>query len=385
MKQLIDIGLCPAPGLVGKVMCRCLPPLLVFLLLGPIVVGADAWPLFRGNALQTGVAACTLPEQLAVRWTFEAKDSIEATAAIVGNTVYVGAMDEHLYALDLATGKPRWAYKAGPFKAPVSVWKGAVYAGDLDGFFHCIDSVTGQKRWSYETGAEISSGANFAGDTILFGSGDEVLYCLTSDGKVSWKFKVPGGPVLGSPVIAGDRTFAAGCDSILHVIDVAKGTELASLTLGGQVGATAAVDGDHLYVGTMTNQFLALDWKKPAIEWTFEAERRPQPFYASAALTDKLVLVGSRDKHVYAFDRQTGKPVWSFATRDKVDSSPVVVGQRVYVGSSDGHLYVLDLAMGTEVQKLNLGSAVLASPAVANNCLVIGTRKGTFYCLGAKN
>ena len=40
-----------------------------------------------------------------------------------------------------------------------------------------------------------------------------------------------------------------------------------------------------------------------------EAERRPQPFYASAALTDKLVVAGSRDKHVYAFERQTGIPV----------------------------------------------------------------------------
>jgi outer membrane protein assembly factor BamB len=365
-------------------MLRCAPALLIFLPVSAALAAAD-WPLFRGNPLQTGVATATLPDQLAVRWKFEAKDAVEGAAAIADETVYVGAADELLYALDLQSGRQKWAYKAGPFKAPPSVHKGAVYVGDQDGIFHCVDAATGAKRWSFETGSEISGGANFAGDTILFGSGDEQLYCLSGDGKPKWKFRVPGGPVLGTPVIVGDRTFAAGCDSTLHVIDVARGTELATLSLGGQVGATAAVVGDHLYVGTMSSQFLAIDWKKPAIDWTFEAERRPQPFYASAAVTDKLVIVGSRDKNVQALDRQTGKPVWSFPTRDKVDSSPVVVGQRVYVGSNDGHLYVLDLAKGTEIQKLNLGSPITASPAVADGCLVIGTRKGTIYCLGARN
>ena len=46
--------------------------------------------------------------------------------------------------------------------------------------------------------------------------------------------------------------------------------------------------------------------------------------------------VGSRDKRVYALDRATGKRVWDFATDGRVDSSPVVAGQRVYFGSQAG-------------------------------------------------
>ena len=74
--------------------------------------------------------------------------------------------------------------------------------------------------------------------------------------------------------MAGDRTFVAGCDSTLHVLDVDNGKELGSVDLGGQAGATAAVAGDQLYVGTMSNQVLAIDWKKAEIVWTFEAARR---------------------------------------------------------------------------------------------------------------
>src|SRR5262249_28589839 len=129
------------------------------------------WPLFRGNALQTGVAAAKLPEKLKILWKFEAKDGIEGTPAIVDGTVYVGAMfkDEHLYALDLATGKEKWHYKAGGLKAPISVHDGRVYAGNLDGVLHCVDAATGKKLWTFEAPAEITSGASFDGDRVLFG------------------------------------------------------------------------------------------------------------------------------------------------------------------------------------------------------------------------
>jgi outer membrane protein assembly factor BamB len=382
-QHLCRLALLGLTGLVLAVVC----PLLV----ADPKPAAD-WPIFRGNAFQTGVAVSSLPEPLELRWQFKAaektNDSFEGAAAIVGGTVYIGSLDECLYALDLATGKVRWKYKekdkVGPFKASPSVRDGLVYVGDCDGIFHCLDAATGQRRWTFEAGAEVSSSANFASDHILFGSYDETLYCLSKEGKPQWKFKVPGGPVMGSPAIVGNRTFAAGCDSTLHVINLADGKELSSVELGGQVGASVAVGGDQLFISTMSDQVMAVDWKKGQIDWKFEPAKRREPFFASPALTDNLVIVGSRNKRVYALDRKTGTEVWNFATRDRVDSSPVIVGKRVFVGSSDGNLYVLDLEKGTELQRIALGSAITASPAVGEHSLVIGTTEGVVYCFGAK-
>ena len=193
------------------------------------------WPLFRGNALQSGLSTAMLPDELVVRWKFKTGDAIEGTAAIASGTVYIGSFDEHLYAIDLAKGTQKWKYKAGPIKAAVAVRDGAVYVGNLDGVFHCVDAAKGTKRWAYKTESEadIPSGANFTSDSVLFGCGDEHLYCLSLDGKQRWKFKVPGGPVNGSPAIVDGRTFVAGCDSSLHVINTAKGTEIAAVDLGG--------------------------------------------------------------------------------------------------------------------------------------------------------
>jgi outer membrane protein assembly factor BamB len=345
---------------------------------------SDDWPMFRGNPLQTGVAPRPLPDKLEILWKFQTKDAIENAGIIVGDTVYIGSSDENFYALSLKTGEEKWRYKAAPFRAPPSYRDGNIYVGDADGKCHCLEAATGKKRWIFDTESEILSGVNFVGDSVLFGAGDEILYCLTADGKPRWKFRVPGGPVIGTPAVIAGRTFVAGCDSNLHVIDASNGKEVLAVPLDGQTAATAACADDRIFLGTMTNQMLAIDWRKGEVAWKFEPGRGGQPFYASAAVVNDLVITASRDKRVYAINRKTGAEVWRFQTKGKVDSSPVIAGNRVYVGSADGNLYVLDLAKGTELQRISLGKGISASPAVANGCLVIGTNEGVVYCLGEK-
>jgi outer membrane protein assembly factor BamB len=342
----------------------------------------NAWPVSRRSAEQRGVASSTLPDKLEVLWTFKTDDAIEGAVAVKGGVVYAGSMDENLYAVDLASGKRRWKYKGGPFRAGPAVRGGSVYAGDLDGVLHCVDAAKGTKVWAFEAGAEVG-GINFHDRSILFTSHDEHLYCLSAAGKQLWKFKVDG-QIYGSPAVAEGKTFLVGCDSKLHVLDVARGKELRAVDLGGQTGASAAVRADRLYVGTMRDEFLAIDWKKGSLAWTYTPEKRSPGFFSSPAVTDSLVVVGCRDNLVHAIDRKTGKESWTFPTRNKVDSSPVVAGGRVVVGSLDGNLYVLDLASGKLLQRLALDGPVNASPVVVAGKVLIGTQKGTLYCLGAR-
>src|SRR5205814_2197562 len=115
----------------------------------------------------------------------------------------------------------------------------------------------------------------------------------------------------------------AGCDSTLHVIDTQTGNEIKEVELTGQVGATPALIGDFLYIGTMSNQVQAVNWKEGKVAWSYESAKRQQPYYASVAATADVILAGSRDKCLHALDRQTGKMKWVFPTGGKVDSSPV--------------------------------------------------------------
>ncbi len=348
------------------------------------LLAAGDWPVFRGNGAQDGVSDDKLPDKLHQIWAVKTGDSIEGAPAIVDGVVFIGSQDQHLYALDLDDGKERWRYKfPAPIKTSPAVRKGRVYVGDLDGKFVCLDAAKGKELWKFQVESEISSGANFAGEKILFGSGDENLYCLDANGKKQWVFKVPGGPVMGTPAVDKNVTFVSGCDSKMHFVDVDTGNELAAIDVGGQTGATPALRDGMLYVGTMSNTVLAIDIAKKDIAWGYESTRG-QPFYASAAVTDKLVIAGCRDKRIYALDRAKGTEKWSFATEGRIEGSPVVVGSRVYAGSMDEKLYVIDLNKGTELQSVKLDGPVTGSIAVSGGRLVVGTQNGTVYCFGPK-
>src|SRR6476646_8793418 len=72
---------------------------------------ADNWSQFRGNHQLTGVSESNLPAELKLLWTYEAGESIESSAAIVGGTVFVGSQKGELAALNLDNGAVYWKYQ----------------------------------------------------------------------------------------------------------------------------------------------------------------------------------------------------------------------------------------------------------------------------------
>ncbi|HVT21198.1 MAG TPA: PQQ-binding-like beta-propeller repeat protein [Mycobacteriales bacterium] len=57
------------------------------------------------SPITSGNVATLLP-----KWFLHTNDSVTATPAVVGNSVYVGAWDGTFYSLDAATGQPRWTF-----------------------------------------------------------------------------------------------------------------------------------------------------------------------------------------------------------------------------------------------------------------------------------
>jgi outer membrane protein assembly factor BamB len=348
-------------------------------------VAAD-WPVSRGNQQQTGVATSNLPEKLEVLWKFKAGDSVNAPAAIVGDTAYVPSYDKHLYALSLDKGEVRWKFAAkGELRTSPAVRDGLVYIGDDDGNFYAIRAKEGTQAWTLRIKGEILSSPNFHGDRVIFGGTDEILYCLDAkSGDVKWKFQAKGA-INCSTAIVDNKAFLTGCDPAFRTINLADGKEESAPELGIQGDLNAGISGDFLYVSNLSkNSVVAVNWKKGEITWEYTDEDSPFPFHSSVAVSQGLVIVGGRDKHVHAIDAAKGKRVWLFETRGRVDSSAVIVGERVFIGSNDGSLYEIDLKKGTRRWSMALGSPVNSAPAVGQNRLIVGTHDGTVYCFGMK-
>jgi eukaryotic-like serine/threonine-protein kinase len=119
-----------------------------------------------------------------------------------------------------------------------------------------------------------------------------------------------------------------------------------------------------------------------AIQWTYANSARSFPFYSSAAVTADRVVLGGRDKIIHCLEKTGGKEIWSFQTRGRVESSPLIIGNRVFIGSNDGLLYELDLASGKKNWDFTAGAPLSASPAAVQGSLVIGSQDGILYCFG---
>jgi eukaryotic-like serine/threonine-protein kinase len=344
---------------------------------------SDNWSQFRGNHNLTGVSLTTVPKTLNQIWTYDAGDSIESSAAIVGRTVFVGSQKGELTALNLDNGAVYWKFNTGSPIAESSpaYGGGAVYIGDLSGWLNAVNASDGKKLWAFKTGSEIKSSPVVVGDRLLIGSYDQYLYCLsTRNGSVLWKVKT-GGPVHSTPGVAGGVAYVAGCDEVFRAIRIADGKEIFSISSGAYTGASPALRDGNAYYGTFDNEILMVSLQNRNVAWRYEHPERKFPYYSSAAVAGDRVVVGGRDKLVHGLNA-AGKEVWTFATRARVESSPAIAGGRVFVGSNDGRFYVLSLSNGAKLWEFNAGSPLSASPAVANGRIVIGSQDGRLYCFG---
>jgi eukaryotic-like serine/threonine-protein kinase len=352
----------------------------------------DDWPSFRGGPDLLGYREGAISDSPRLLWTFDAKTEIESTAAIAAGKAIIGT-ETGLLALDIAAkekeGKELWRAKAeGKVAASPAVRDGKAYFGDESGVFHAVDLKTGAEAWSFkpEGASEIASSANFAGDAVLFGSYDTRLYALSAaDGKLRWQFETQG-PVHATPAVIEGRTFVAGCDEELRSIDLTAGKEVSSLAMGAYSAASPLVWGDRLVVGTFGMQVLCIGWRDMKLLWTYQNPERQFPYYSSPALYPAgaggkgTVVVGGRDKLIHAIALESGKLLWSFPTKARIDASPVIVGKRVLAAGLDGNLYMLDVEDGKEVWTFQGGAGFAASPAVGAGRLVISNQDGLVHC-----
>jgi outer membrane protein assembly factor BamB len=187
----------------------------------------------------------------------------------------------------------------------------------------------------------------------------------------------------GTPAVSatGDVIFG-GCDSFIHVVQLADGKETRQIDSEAYIASSVAIADGIGYVGNYGNVVLAFDLKSGNVLWKYRD--RNFPYFSSAAVTKDRVIIGGRDKRLHCIDRTTGKSVWNFQTRGSVDSSPVVCGDIVVVGSEDGRLYGVNLAEGTERWVYEIGAPIISSPAVSDGVVVIGAEDGNLYCFSTK-
>src|SRR5439155_1623088 len=174
--------------------------------------------------------------------------------------------------------------------------------------------------WSFKTGGPVRSSAAIVDGRVFIGSGDGSVYALDlGTGKKIWVART-GGPVDCSPLVLEGGVFFGSTDASLYAVDAANGKQRWKHEPWDK----------RAYFGHYENEFLCIDLDKGERAWTFKD--RDFPYFSSPAVTQDRVVFGGRDRRLHCVKRDTGENVWAFSAQGKVDSSPVVVGDKVAVG-----------------------------------------------------
>ena len=182
----------------------------------------------------------------------------------------------------------------------------------------------------------------------------------------------------------------AGCDSMLHLIDVADGKEVGTVEIDGPTGSTPAMRDGRVYFGTERRHVFR---DRRARERRQEADGRVDVPRPAARPADSRGRGGRQaGRHLWLARQGDLRPrsgerrrKWKLPTRSRVESSPVIAGNRVVAATTAGKIYLLDTATGEVKWEYDAGGSFIASPAVVDGKIILGNGDGTLYCFGAKH
>ena len=350
------------------------------------------------GASASASTSITIAKAGTLKWFFDIGGQVRHSIAIgPDGTVYLGSLNNNLYALNPQDGSIQWQFAAGnDIRTPPSIGAdGTIYFGSYDKYIHAVSpptdgSQSGVAKWSHYTNVflgDLNSVSIAADGSLYFGSKDKSLYALDPDtGKVKWSYPT-GGEILDAPAISpGGTIYFGSADDYIYAIDPpSDGGNTGELVWSHYTDdsahnfASPAIDAEgSVYSGGNSNDLYVISADGNS-KWSYPTG---DPIRASPAIgTDGTIYFGSNDNHLYALDHDTREAKWTFKAKNDLESSPAIGADGiVYFGSDDKNVYALDPKDGELIWKYTLGALInYASSAIASDgTLFIGDSFGLY-------
>jgi outer membrane protein assembly factor BamB len=271
--------------------------------------------------------------------------------SVLGNLLVVGTLDGHVYGMDAATGKQRWAAEVSDeVVSRPTIDNGVVYARTNDGRIYALDAATGERKWVNDQSEVplLSLRGNgpllVAHGVVFYGSDDGKVVALRSDtGSAQWQ----------QPVAKGEGR------SDIEKLDDADGT--------------LQLSGSTLYATAYHGQLVSIDAPSGRINWN-----RPFSSYVGVGIAGNQVIGVDDKSQVWALDASNGADMWK---TDGLEyrwlTAPAVQGHYAVVGDLEGYVHWLDLKDGSFAARERLSrNAIRARPLVVGDTVFVEDVEG---------
>lgn len=187
-----------------------------------------------------------------MKWKYKIEGPINGAPAVVEGFTFVAGCDGALHIVRISDGTMiNKVSLGGPSGASAAILGQRLYVGNMERSFLCIDWKKAEVVWEYEPPktASFYSSAAITSDLAVVGARDRKIHAIKlSDGSNAWTFQTRG-RVDCSPIILGNRVYCPSGDGNLYCLDLKTGNKLWQEALGASVTASCAYSNGRLVVG----------------------------------------------------------------------------------------------------------------------------------------
>jgi outer membrane protein assembly factor BamB len=255
----------------------------------------------------------------------------------------------------------------GPNPTPTptpTVGKATIFTGATDGVMYAVDASNGDIKWKTPLGDIFLAAAVKYGNGVLFASRNNALAVVDPiTGAEQWKAPYNGAPypeMENTPMINGRYmhvTYASGVvgthDTTTSIVNGVKvptflWAKIIGVTSTRRLSAPAATNG-ILFVGT-DSSIVALDAATGASKWSYQINKGC--WKSNPVALNNMVYVYSQEGVLYALNAPTGTLSWKtvvdsvmYGGGGATFASPITWNNTIYVGSGN-RVCALDINTG---------------------------------------
>ena len=324
------------------------------------------------------------------------------------NTLYMATFDyemgpgNQLCAVHPDNGKVLWKTPLpNAINSQMAYDNGRILAIDVCGRLYALDAGSGAILWerqmfgwfpnTYQQGVVTREGLAY----VCAGNTAAAVRC--ADGEIVWNQQLNPGTTnsSGSTVIYKDLLLSGTHWSRRYALNLHDGKEVWRQDADGLRNFESAPTpyGGLLYYSgfdflTVVNPKDGSVVQKRPISATLGSASSP-------CVDENFVVVGSSDRGLFAFSRDSLNQLWNFRShaalsytvayakdnQQSIEATPIMVNGVVYVGAADGYVYALDAPSGTFLWSFYTGAPLLSSPIHHNGYLYQTDMAGNLYKL----
>jgi outer membrane protein assembly factor BamB len=329
-----------------------------------------AWFAADAGAQASGRSSASLltAGHLDMRWNTALDAALEVPPAFDADAVYLALRGGRLVAVELATGRRRWAQDVTSDVRPAT-GEGLVFVAG-GGRLAALAPDTGKPRW--ETSLPRRVAAPLYWDTgwlIVSLEGGDLLAFRASDGELVWR-RALAAPLATLPAPALDRLYLGLTDGRVVAVALASGVEVWTRGIEGAATGLLALD-EQLIVGSSARAIysFSLDSARQRWRWRLGAAVLGAP----TADADRIFFT-TLDNTVRAIERRNGHLAWRQGLPSRPAGPPLWMDGHILVPLLSTEMRGYEAATGTSAFQVTAAGEAGASPHVRPHARATGAR-----------